>query len=360
MFGDPEVMRYVGAERRPLDRKGVATLLASAEAQWQRQGFGLLAVVERETGRLVGEAGLQPLEAGPDIEFGYTLARAVWGRGYATEAARAVLRWAFAGLRLHRVVAVADPANAASLHVLDKLGMRRLRRPALLQRQDGRVRPSPSASGGRSPGRRPPDPEAAPAAAAALGVRRGAGRWRVRLYSPGDTARLSPATAARSASRPLSRHQRRRGAARRGGAPLARRSWRRRVSGAARAAVRSRAARAGEPPACSRRARSRAPAAPASGRYSVTSRSPLTGTVFDGNSGGNFGNALRRLGWDYLVVTGALDEPGYVTVGLDAAAESFDGPGDVSSPPRRRSFRAPRCPSRSRVCASCTRPARPR
>ena len=60
--------------------------------------------------------------------------------------------------------------------------------------------------------------------------------------------------------------------------------------------------------------------APASGRYSVTSRSPLTGTVFDGNSGGNFGNALRRLGWDYLVVAGALDEPGYVTLGLDGAA----------------------------------------
>ena len=59
--------------------------------------------------------------------------------------------------------------------------------------------------------------------------------------------------------------------------------------------------------------------APASGRYSVTSRSPLTGTVFDGNSGGNFGNALRRLGWDYLVVAGALDEPGYVTVGLNGA-----------------------------------------
>lgn len=62
--------------------------------------------------------------------------------------------------------------------------------------------------------------------------------------------------------------------------------------------------------------------APASGRYSVTSRSPLTGTVFDGNSGGNFGNALRRLGWDYLIVTGALDEPGYVTVGLDGAGEA--------------------------------------
>ncbi|NLE22402.1 MAG: GNAT family N-acetyltransferase [Actinobacteria bacterium] len=126
VFGDPDVMRFVGAERRPLDRKGVATLLAGAEAQWQRHGLGLLAVVERGTGRLIGEAGLQPLEAGPDIEVGYTLARAAWGRGYATEAARAVLLWAFARLRLHRVIAVADPANGASLQVLGKLGMRRL------------------------------------------------------------------------------------------------------------------------------------------------------------------------------------------------------------------------------------------
>ncbi len=71
--------------------------------------------------------------------------------------------------------------------------------------------------------------------------------------------------------------------------------------------------------------------APASGRYSVTSLSPLTGTVFDGNSGGNFGNALRRLGWDYLILTGALDEPGYVTIGLPGAAggEPLPGAGDA-------------------------------
>ena len=65
--------------------------------------------------------------------------------------------------------------------------------------------------------------------------------------------------------------------------------------------------------------------APASGRYSVTSRSPLTGTVFDGNSGGNFGNALRRLGWDYLILIGALDDPGYVTIGLDGRRRGFAG-----------------------------------
>ena len=88
----------------------------------------------------MGEAGLQYLEDGPDMELGYTLARAAWGRGYATEAAGAVLRWAFAGLRLHRMVAVADPANAASLRVLEKLGMTRLGFARVLRRADGRVR----------------------------------------------------------------------------------------------------------------------------------------------------------------------------------------------------------------------------
>ncbi len=126
VFGDPEVMRYVGEQRRPLRADGVRALVAASDAHWDEHGFGLLAIVERSSGRLVGEAGLQFLEAGPDIELGYTLARAAWGRGYATEAARAVLLWGFARLRLHRVLAVVDPANAASLHVLDKLGMARL------------------------------------------------------------------------------------------------------------------------------------------------------------------------------------------------------------------------------------------
>ena len=70
---------------------------------------------------------------------------------------------------------------------------------------------------------------------------------------------------------------------------------------AARAAVRRRAAAAAQP-ADLRAGPAHGDRRPASGRYSVTSRSPLTGTVFDGNSGGNWGNAFRRLGWDYLVV----------------------------------------------------------
>ena len=55
--------------------------------------------------------------------------------------------------------------------------------------------------------------------------------------------------------------------------------------------------------------------APAAGRYSVSSRSPLTGTVFDGNSGGAFGVVFKRLGYDYLLVDGALNDPGYLLIG---------------------------------------------
>ena len=123
VFGDPEVMRFVGERREPLDAERLAASQLSVRAHWDEHGFGPLAVVERDSGRLAGEAGLQLL-GGSEIELTYTFARSAWGRGYATEAAAAVLRWGFDGLLLPRVVAVADPGNHASLRVLEKLGMR--------------------------------------------------------------------------------------------------------------------------------------------------------------------------------------------------------------------------------------------
>ncbi len=123
VFGDPDVMRFVGESREPLDAARLAASQESVLEHWRAHGFGPLTLVERASGRVVGEAGLQLLEHGPDVELTYTLARAVWGRGYATEAARAVLRWAFAGLRLPRVVAVTWPQNTASVRVVRKLGL---------------------------------------------------------------------------------------------------------------------------------------------------------------------------------------------------------------------------------------------
>ena len=74
---------------------------------------------------MIGECGLNLLDGtGPRVEVGYVLGREHWGRGFATEGARECLRAGFADLGLPAIVAVADPRNFASLHVIDKLGMR--------------------------------------------------------------------------------------------------------------------------------------------------------------------------------------------------------------------------------------------
>ncbi len=123
IFGDARVMRYVGSEGKPLGREQLVRSQERVREHWGRHGFGPLACVERASGGLVGEAGLQLLEAGPDVELTYTFAQAAWGRGYATEAARAILSWGFGELDLPRIVAVVYPRNKASLHVLEKLAM---------------------------------------------------------------------------------------------------------------------------------------------------------------------------------------------------------------------------------------------
>jgi [ribosomal protein S5]-alanine N-acetyltransferase len=123
VWGDPEVVRH-------LPSGPSATLEETAErvtrhAAWfEERGYGLCAVVEQESGRVVGVCGLFPVAwKGPDIEVAYHFARAVWNRGYATEAAGAWLETAFADRGLDRVVALAFPANRASTRVMEKIGM---------------------------------------------------------------------------------------------------------------------------------------------------------------------------------------------------------------------------------------------
>jgi ribosomal-protein-alanine N-acetyltransferase len=123
VYSDPEVMRHVGhgAHRTAAETANALRIYGEVLA---RRGYSFLAVTERETGALVGDAGLHPLAGqGPDVELGYTLARAAWGRGYATEVGRALIDYAFAELHVPRVVAQVEPTNLASRHVLEKLGM---------------------------------------------------------------------------------------------------------------------------------------------------------------------------------------------------------------------------------------------
>jgi RimJ/RimL family protein N-acetyltransferase len=130
VFGDAEVMRFVPGG--PRTRAGSHERLAGLIEHQRRHGFSKWAVRERAGGALIGDCGLQLLDDGPDVELGFHLARSSWGHGYATEAARACLAAAFAGIGLRRVVAVAAAGNAASVRVLLRIGMHRCGRRELL------------------------------------------------------------------------------------------------------------------------------------------------------------------------------------------------------------------------------------
>jgi RimJ/RimL family protein N-acetyltransferase len=126
MCADPEVMRYLG-DGATLTRAESWRNMAVVMGHWQLRGFGLWAVEERETGFLVGRVGCWRPEGWPGFEIGWTLRRAFWGRGYATEAARMALHQAFATLDQTHVISLIQPRNAPSIRVARRIGMRRER-----------------------------------------------------------------------------------------------------------------------------------------------------------------------------------------------------------------------------------------
>jgi RimJ/RimL family protein N-acetyltransferase len=121
IYSDPLVMRYV-ATGPMADFQVTKRLLEDYGAHQLRHGYSFWAVIERASGALIGDAGLYRTPAG-EVELGYTLGAAWWGQGYATEAASRWVSAAFEELGIEEVVALAEPANTASLHVLSKLGL---------------------------------------------------------------------------------------------------------------------------------------------------------------------------------------------------------------------------------------------
>lgn len=126
IYGDAETMRFIGASGRPMpDLEATRRVLRSLIRHDELHGFTLWAIDEREGEPLVGIAGLAWVEGhGPDVEAAYLLRRDRWGRGYAPEALRAILRVAHDELGLERVVALAYAENDASRRVMEKAGMR--------------------------------------------------------------------------------------------------------------------------------------------------------------------------------------------------------------------------------------------
>lgn len=119
---DPETMRFIGDGRAWSDIARAHEWITRRVADYATYGFSPYAVVERSSGRIVGSCGFTFLTALSEIDLGYVFERASWGRGYATEAARAVLHDGFERLGFAEVTANTVPAHHASRHVLEKIG----------------------------------------------------------------------------------------------------------------------------------------------------------------------------------------------------------------------------------------------
>jgi RimJ/RimL family protein N-acetyltransferase len=133
MCGDPEVMRYLG-DGNPLSRAEAWRSMAMVLGHWSLRGFGLWAVEERRTRRLAGRVGCWQPEGWPGMEIAWTLHRDFWGRGYATEAGRTALEYAFSRLGKSHVISLIHPANGRSIAVALRLGMTRERETELMGR----------------------------------------------------------------------------------------------------------------------------------------------------------------------------------------------------------------------------------
>lgn len=128
MWADPEVTRYIGG--RPYTEEESWARLLRYAGHWSLLGFGYWVVEEKATGNFVGEIGfadykrdLPPLRGFPEI--GWAFVSQAHGRGYATEAVRAVIAWGDAHFQSAPTACIIDPENLLSIRVAEKCGYRK-------------------------------------------------------------------------------------------------------------------------------------------------------------------------------------------------------------------------------------------
>jgi RimJ/RimL family protein N-acetyltransferase len=126
MNADPVVMQHMA---RTLTRTDSDAFVGRIEAEFEACGFGLWAVEIPGTAPFIGYVGLHrvPFDAPftPAVEVGWRLALQFWGHGYATEAARAAVRYGYEEVGLDEIVSFTTPGNVAAWKVMERLGMRR-------------------------------------------------------------------------------------------------------------------------------------------------------------------------------------------------------------------------------------------
>ena len=119
---DAEVTKWVGDENG-LSREDTWRRMAYWVGHWELRGYGQWALIERDSGRLVGRTGLLRPENWPGLEVGWLVGREHWGRGFAPEAGRASIDWARDAVGADHIVSLIEDANERSARVAQKLGM---------------------------------------------------------------------------------------------------------------------------------------------------------------------------------------------------------------------------------------------
>jgi RimJ/RimL family protein N-acetyltransferase len=123
MHQDPDVIRFLGSGVPG----GIAVAwrnVALMIGHWEMRGYGPWIITDKTTGDILGRAGLWNAAGGPGLELGWMVRRQDWGRGIATEAAQAALRWAWTHLEDDRIIAVIHASNLPSIRIAEKLSGR--------------------------------------------------------------------------------------------------------------------------------------------------------------------------------------------------------------------------------------------
>ncbi len=122
ILSNENVIRYLPNPVPPAYTR-VTLILERILEHWEKYGYGLWAVEQLARPGLIGWCGLQYLPDTHETEVAYLLDEPVWGKGFATEAAKASINYGFAKLGLGQIIAIVHLDNAASRHVIEKLGM---------------------------------------------------------------------------------------------------------------------------------------------------------------------------------------------------------------------------------------------
>src|SRR5215213_10541352 len=122
IFSNPVAMRYYPGTK---SRQEAEEWVRRMQENYRDHGFGLWVAVLEDSGEFAGQCGLtvQQVEGKDEVEIGYLFLRQFWGRGLATEAARAARDHGFHALGHERLVSLIDPGNLASRRVAEKVGL---------------------------------------------------------------------------------------------------------------------------------------------------------------------------------------------------------------------------------------------